>query len=284
VSKIWFITGAGRGIGAEIARSALDAGDRVVATGRKVADLEARFAPYGEQVLCLPLDVAREPQSAQAVSRAVARFGRIDVLVNNAGYGQLGLFEEVPSAAIDQQFQTNVFGLMHVTRAVLPQMRSQRSGHIFNFASIGGFMGFASSSVYCAAKFAVEGFSESLALEVARFGIRVTVVEPGFFRTDFLDASSVRYGGARIADYGDPQEAAPRADYEGYNHRQPGDPAKLGRLMVRLAGMPQPPLHFPAGSDAVVFASEAFERRRAELAEHASLSRSTDFARAVELV
>ena len=277
MSKVWFITGAGRGIGAEIARSALEAGHRVVATGRKVKDLEASFAAHGERVLCLSLDVSRESQSADAVARAVDRFGRIDVVVNNAGYGQLGLFEEVPATAVEEQFQTNVFGLMHVTRAVLPQMRKQRSGHIFNLASIGGFMGFEASSIYCATKFAVEGFSESLALEVARFGIHVTVVEPGFFRTDFLDATSVRYGDTRIADYDDPQGGA-RVDYGAYNHRQPGDPAKLGRALVQIAGLTHPPLRFAAGSDAVAFARQAFDRRQAEIAENAALSASTDFA------
>lgn len=277
VSNVWFITGAGRGIGAALARSALEAGHRVVATGRKARDLEATFAGHGESVLCLPLDVAREPQSVDAVARAVDRFGRIDVVVNNAGYGQLGLFEEVASTAIDEQFQTNVFGLMYVTRAVLPHMRSQRSGHIFNLASIGGFMGFESSSIYCATKFAVEGFSESLALEVARFGIHVTVVEPGFFRTDFLDATSVRYGDKRIVDYDDPQGAA-RVDYEAYNHRQPGDPAKLGRALVQMAAMAKPPLRFTAGSDALAYARQAFDRRQVEIAEHAALSVSTDFA------
>ncbi|WP_425259269.1 oxidoreductase [Rubrivivax sp. RP6-9] len=276
MGKIWFITGAGRGIGMAIARSALEAGHRVVATGRNAADLAATFAPYGDKVLCVHLDVAQEPQSAVAVARAVDHFGRIDVLVNNAGYGQLGLFEEVPSTAVDQQFQTNVFGLMHVTRAVLPLMRRQRSGHIFNLASIGGFMGFESSSVYCAAKFAVEGFSESLALEVERFGIHVTIVEPGFFRTDFLDASSVRYGSGRIGDYGDPQ-GPPRADYETYNHRQPGDPARLGRVLVQVAELARPPLHLLAGSDAVAYANSAVERRQAEIAAHAALSASTDF-------
>ena len=186
---------------------------------------------------------------------------------------------QVPSAAVEAQFHTNVFGLMHVTRAVLPHMRSQRSGHIFNLASIGGFMGFASSSIYCATKFAVEGFSESLALEVARFGIHVTVVEPGFFRTDFLDTTSVRYGDTRIADYDDPQ-GAPRVDYSAYNHRQPGDPAKLGRALVQMAAWDHPPLRFAAGSDAVAYARETFDRRQAEIAEHAALSSSTDFAAA----
>ena len=276
MSKVWFITGAGRGIGAEVVRSALVAGHRVVATGRQPKDLEASFAVHGERVLCLPLDVSSEPQSANAVARAIDRFGRIDVLVNNAGYGQLGLFEEVPFKAIEEQFHTNVFGLMHVTRAALPFMRSQRSGHIFNIASIGGFMGFESSSIYCATKFAVEGFSESLALEVKRFGIHVTVVEPGFFRTDFLDSTSVRLGSERIVDYDLPQGAA-RVDYGAYNHRQPGDPAKLGRALVQIAALAQPPLRFLVGSDALVYARDTFNRRLAEVTEHAALSASTDF-------
>lgn len=277
MSKIWFITGAGRGIGAYIALSALEAGHRVVATGRNAGELESQFADYGDRVLCVPLDVAQESQSTDAVARAIKGFGRIDVLVNNAGYGQLGLFEEVASSAIEAQFQTNVFGLMHVTRAVLPHMRQQRSGHIFNLASIGGFMGFASSSIYCATKFAVEGFSESLALEVSRFGIHLTIVEPGFFRTDFLDATSVRYGDKKLVDYDDPQ-GEPRVDYSAWNHRQPGNPAKLGQALVQIAAWARPPLRFLAGSDAVAYARETFDRRRAEMAEHAALSSSTDFA------
>jgi len=275
MSKVWFITGAGRGIGAEIARAAIAAGDKVVATGRSVDQVKAVFAAYGDQVLCLPLDVSRESEADAAVEAAQAHYGRIDVLVNNAGYGQLGLFEEIGTDAIEGQFRTNVFGLMHVTRAVLPLMRKQRSGHVMNLASIGGFTGFEASSIYCAAKFAVEGFSESLALEVARFNIHVTVVEPGFFRTDFLDPSSVRYGAQKVADY-DAIEGSPRADYESYNHQQPGDPVKLGQVLVQVSRMAKPPLHFLAGSDAVACATEAFERRRVEIAAHGALSVTTD--------
>jgi NAD(P)-dependent dehydrogenase (short-subunit alcohol dehydrogenase family) len=273
--KTWFITGAGRGIGAEIAQAALAAGDNVIATGRNVDQLSALYASHGDRVLCVALDVSKELEAAAAVEVAVARFGRIDVLVNNAGYGQLGLFEEVSSVDIERQFQTNVFGLMHVTRAVLPLMRKQRGGHILNLASIGGFMGFEASSIYCAAKFAVEGFSESLALEVARFGIQVTVVEPGFFRTDFLDKSSVRQGDGKVADY-DLDASQPRADYESYSGKQPGDPVKLGRAIVRVVSMAEPPLHFLAGSDALKYATEVFDRRRAEIAVHAPLSVTTD--------
>ena len=275
MSKIWFITGAGRGIGAEIAKAALAAGDKVVATGRRIEQLNAAYANHGEQVLSVALDISREHDAVAAVEVALARFGRIDVLVNNAGYGQLGLFEEVASADVERQFQTNVFGLMHATRAVLPTMRKRRSGHILNLASVGGFMGFENASIYCAAKFAVEGFSESLALEVAPFGISVTVVEPGFFRTDFLDKSSVRYDNKKIADY-EEASAASRSTYDSYNHQQPGDPVKLGRLLVELAAMTEPPLHFVAGSDAVSFAMGAFERRRSEVETHAALSSTTD--------
>jgi NAD(P)-dependent dehydrogenase (short-subunit alcohol dehydrogenase family) len=275
MSKIWFITGASRGIGAEVAKAALAAGDKVVATGRNVEQLNAVYVAYGEQVLSLALDISREQDAAAAVEVALARFGRIDVLVNNAGYGQLGLFEEVDSADVERQFQTNVFGLMHATRAVLPVMRKQRGGHILNLASVGGFMGFDNASIYCAAKFAVEGFSESLALEVAPLGINVTVVEPGFFRTDFLDKSSVRYGSKKIADY-EEASAASRSTYDSYNHQQPGDPVKLGRVLVELAAMTEPPLHFVAGSDAVSFAKAAFERRRNEVELHAALSVTTD--------
>jgi NAD(P)-dependent dehydrogenase (short-subunit alcohol dehydrogenase family) len=275
MSKIWFITGAGRGIGAEIAKAALAVGDKVVATGRRIEQLNTAYAGHGEQVLSLALDTSREQDADAAVALALSRFGRIDVLVNNAGYGQLGLFEEVSSADIERQFQTNVFGLMHVTRAVLPAMRKQRSGHILNLASIGGFMGFENASVYCASKFAVEGFSESLAPEVAPFGINVTVVEPGFFRTDFLDKSSVRYGDKKISDY-ELASTASRATYDSYNHQQPGDPVKLGQMLVDLAAMTNPPLHIVAGTDAVGFAMEAFKRRLGEIEKHSALSSTTD--------
>ncbi|AKJ29071.1 short-chain dehydrogenase [Caldimonas brevitalea] len=277
MSKVWFITGAGRGIGARIAQAALAVGDRVVATGRHVDQLSEAYAAYGERVLCLPLDVAREQDAASAVEVAQSRFGAIDVLVNNAGYGQLGLFEEVASAEVERQFQTNVFGLMHVTRAVLPVMRKQRRGHIMSLSSVGGFMGFEASSIYCAAKFAVEGFSESLALEVAPFNIKVTVIEPGFFRTDFLDQRSVQYGTRKVAEYAEVSNHS-RSTYEDYNHQQPGDPVKLGRVVVELAAMPEPPLHFLAGTDALGYASGAFERRRKEMDQHAQLSVTTDGA------
>jgi NAD(P)-dependent dehydrogenase (short-subunit alcohol dehydrogenase family) len=275
--KTWFITGAARGIGAEIARAALAAGDNVVATGRNRAKLEEAFAAYGARVLVIELDVAEEAQAEAAAAAAVERFGRIDVLVNNAGYGQLGLFEENDPGDIERQFATNVYGTFHVTRAVLPVMRRQRSGRIFNLSSMGGALGFVGASVYCATKFAVEGFSESLAPEVEPFGIHVTIVEPGFFRTDFLDSSSVRYGRRAIADYA-ALSADAKSTYETHNHRQAGDPAKLGTALVELASVEDPPLRYVAGSDAVDAILGSLTERRGEIERWQQLSVTTDGA------
>lgn len=273
--KIWFVTGAARGIGFEIARAALAAGDSVVASGRDRAKLAQVFAADGARVLAVELDVAEEAQAEAAVAAAVERFGRIDVLVNNAGYGQLGLFEENEPGDIERQFATNVFGTFHVTRAVLPVMRRQRSGRIFNLSSMGGALGFVGASVYCATKFAVEGFSESLAPEVEPFGIHVTIVEPGFFRTDFLDRSSVRYGRRAIADYA-AFSADTRSTYQAHNHRQAGDPAKLGAALVELASLSEPPLRYVAGSDAVDAILGSLAERQGEIERWRRLSVATD--------
>ncbi len=274
MSKIWFVTGATRGIGREIARAALAAGDRVVVTGRRLDALHAAFDSHGDRVLPLTLDVADPAQAEAAVGEALKRFGRIDVLINNAGYGQLGAFEEIEPRAIEAQFATNVFGLFHVTRAVLPAMRAQRAGRIINVSSVAGVLGFKAASVYCASKFAIEGFSESLAQEVAAFGIHVTLVEPGFFRTDFLEDSSVHYGQRAVDDY--TREGPTRATYDPYNQHQPGDPVKLGRAVVEIAAAAQPPMRFAAGSDALRFIGDALAARSRDLAQWRALSASTD--------
>ncbi len=275
--NVWFITGASRGIGAETVKAALAAGDKVVATGRNRAQLEAAFGGETAHLLPLALDVTRPEQAQAAVEAAVAHFGRIDVLVNNAGYGQLGLFEEVSAAAIERQYATNVFGLFHVTRAILPVMRRQRSGRVFNLSSMGGAIGFPYASIYCSTKFAVEGFSESLALDVADFGIRVTIVEPGFIRTDFLDDRSIRYGDETIDDYA-AVSARLRDEYASYNHRQGGDPAKLAAALVTLAASAQPPMRYAAGSDAFERISGKLAGVRAELEHWQALSASVDGA------
>jgi len=248
--KVWFITGATRGLGASIARAAMATGDRVVATGRDTLALETSLEKASENLLVLRMDVNDEAQVAAAVKEAEACFGRIDVLVNNAGYGQIGAFEEVSVRDVDAQFKTNVFGLFSVTRAVLPIMRRQRAGQIFNISSVVGYIGRPRLSIYVASKFAVSGFSEALALEVAPFGIKVTAVEPGVFRTDFADASSVRFGDVVISDYAE-ASVAMKDFMARANHKQQGDPEKLAKALVTLAESDAPPVHFPVGADAL---------------------------------
>lgn len=273
--RTWFITGAARGLGAAIARAALDAGDNVVVAGRNRSALTAVFDEDSDRVLSVALDVSDLAQAQPAVDAALARFGRIDVLVNNAGYGHLSLFEESTPADVQAQYDTNVFGLMSVTRAVLPSMRINRSGRIFNVSSIGGIVGGESGALYCASKFAVEGFSESLAQEVARFGIQVTIVEPGFFRTDFLDATSVRHGSNPIADYAE-ASAALKTFYDARSHNQAGDPAKLGRALVTLVDAPQQPVRWAAGSDGFGIVRAKITSLQAELDAWRDLTLSTD--------
>jgi NAD(P)-dependent dehydrogenase (short-subunit alcohol dehydrogenase family) len=273
MKKTWFVTGSARGLGAEIAKAALVAGHNVVATGR--GDLQQTFADFGDRVLTQALDVTDPDGPSKAVAAALDRFGRIDVLVNNAGYGQLGIFEESTEDEIGRQFNVNVFGLMRVTRAVLPTMRSQRAGHVINFSSIGGVVPFPLCSLYCASKFAVEGFSASLALDLEPFGINVTVVEPGFFRTDFLDQTSARFSGNRIADY-DQVRAKTETQYQEQNHKQLGDPAKLGTAIVRLANEAAPPRHLLLGSDAIGYAREEYLSRISDIDAWERLSMTTD--------
>ncbi|HEY4925686.1 MAG TPA: SDR family NAD(P)-dependent oxidoreductase [Roseiarcus sp.] len=277
MSKIWFVTGAARGIGAEIVKAALAAGEKVVATGRDPAKVAQAFDASSEKLFVTTLDVAVAGQAESAVAAAIARFGGIDVLVNNAGYGQLGAFEQQGPADAERQFATNVFGVFNVTRAVLPVMRKQRAGRIFNITSIGGLRGGPGASLYAASKFAIEGFSESLALEIAEFGIALTLVEPGFFRTDFLDPSSARYGDNRIADY-DAFTKRLTDNYGPRNHQQAGDPAKLAAILVDLARREKPPLRFVAGSDAVAMFETKIASVSAELAQWRALSVTTDGA------
>jgi NAD(P)-dependent dehydrogenase (short-subunit alcohol dehydrogenase family) len=275
MSKTWFITGASRGIGAEIVKVALAAGHRVVATARDMPRLSQAFTASPDQFLAVPLDVTNAGQATIAVQTAVARFGSIDLLVNNAGYGQLGFFEENEPSEAERQFATNVFGVFNVTRAMLPVMRRQRSGHIFNLSSIAGVRGWLGASLYCASKFAVEGFSESLAQEVGPLGIGVTVIEPGFFRTDFLDTGSVRYGQTKIEDYVK-ASAKVRAGYEAQNKQQAGDPAKLAQVIFDLTTAAKPPLRLAAGSDAVEISEAKLQSRKTELTAWRAISLSTD--------
>jgi NAD(P)-dependent dehydrogenase (short-subunit alcohol dehydrogenase family) len=277
MSRTWFITGASRGIGAEIVKAALASGDRVVATGRDRAQIEKAFAAGKDNLLAVELDVTKEDQAQRAVEAAVAKFGRIDILVNNAGYGQLGLFEENDPEQIAQQYATNVFGLFHVTRTVLPVMRKQRAGHIFNLSSVGGLLSIAGGSIYCSTKFAVEGFSEGLAQEVKQFGIKVTLVEPGPFRTDFLNDSSVRFGNRRVADYGKYADEV-RASFLDRANKQPGDPVKLAQAVIVLADTEHPPLRYAAGASALGRITDKLAAMRTELDTWRKLTLSADYA------
>jgi len=273
--KTWFITGASRGLGAEIAKAAMRAGDRVVAAGRKRSAIAEKLGPDSDSLLSVELDVTNAMQAKGAVGAAVRRFGGMDVLVNNAGYGHMGFFEEMTIKDAQEQFDTNLFGVFRVTWATLPFMRSARKGRIFNVSSIGGFVGGQMASLYCASKFALEGFSESLAKEVSPFGISVTIVEPGPFRTDFLKPESLRFGGKPIAEYEDSRREI-RTSMDERNGRQPGDPEKLAEAMVRLANEARPPLRFFAGAVAVKVADEKLADMHAEIDSWRQLSINTD--------
>jgi len=276
MSKTWFITGASRGLGADIATAALKAGDNVVATGRQRSAVSDKLGPDHDRLLSLALDVGDAAQAREAVAKAVERFGAIDVLVNNAGYGHLGYFEETTDADIQAQYATNVFGLFNVTRAALPAMRAARKGHVFNLSSVAGYRGIETGSLYCSSKFAVEGFSEALAGELAPFGIHVTIVEPGPFRTDFLTPESIKFVAVPVADY-DERRAAMRASFEQRNGSQPGDPVLLAQALVTLANAAKPPLRFTAGAIAVNGLDAKLAGMKAELDAWRELGLATDY-------
>jgi NAD(P)-dependent dehydrogenase (short-subunit alcohol dehydrogenase family) len=274
--KTWLITGASRGLGAEIAKAALGAGHRVIAAGRRREAVVKVLGPDRDQLLSVALDVTLPDQAGSAVDAGLSRFGSIDVLVNNAGYGHLGFFEETSSEDVQAQFATNLFGAFSVTRAVLPAMRRARKGHIFNISSIAGIRGVEFGSLYCASKFALEGFSEALSTEVAPFGIAVTIVEPGPFRTDFLAPESLRVAAHAVADY-DERRARLQSTFEERNGQQAGDPAKLASALVKLAGETKPPLRFAAGAFAVETANTKLAGMRAEIERWRQMSIDTDY-------
>jgi NAD(P)-dependent dehydrogenase (short-subunit alcohol dehydrogenase family) len=279
-NKVWFVTGASRGFGLLIARDALARGDSVVAAARNPQAIVDALGVH-PRLLPLQLDVTKEAAAVVAAQAAVERFGRIDVLVNNAGYGILGAVEETSAEEVRRNYETNVFGLLNVSRAVLPVMRRQRSGHVINISSLGGYQAYHGWGVYGSTKFAVEGLSEAMAQELAPLGVHVTVVEPGFFRTDFLDATSLVETAARIDDYHD-TVGAMRVFAAGANHAQPGDPAKLSQALLKLADAARPPLRLQLGSDAVARAYAKHQQVERELAQWKELALSTDFEAPVQ--
>jgi NAD(P)-dependent dehydrogenase (short-subunit alcohol dehydrogenase family) len=270
--KVWFITGAGRGMGVDFAKAALAAGDAVVATGRN-ADAVAKAVGGSDDLLVGQLDVTRPQNAEAAVKAAVDRFGGIDVLVNNAASFYAGYFEELTPEQIERQLTTTLIGSMNVTRAVLPIMRTQRSGHVVTISSSAGFAGFEYGTAYAASKFGVEGFMESLAPEVEPFGIHTTIVNPGFFRTELLTVESTNYATTSIEDYAQ-RNAAQREFWERQNGQQPGDPAKLAQALLTLANQDQPPRRFIAGADAIAQAEQQVAQFQAEINAYRDLSSS----------
>ena len=270
--KTWLITGAGRGMGLDIAKAALAAGHNVVATGRN-PDAVADAAGGSEHLLAVRLDVTSAQDAEAAVKAAVDRFGGIDVLVNNAASFYAGFFEELTREQMDRQITTTLVGPMNVTRAVLPVMRRQRSGHVVTISSSAGFAGFAYGTAYAASKFGVDGWMESLAPEIEPFGIHATVVNPGFFRTELLTKESTNYAEATIEDYAE-SNAAQREFWESQNGRQSGDPAKLANALLSITDEAQPPFRFIAGADAIAQAEEKLAERRRQIDAYRDLSSS----------
>jgi NAD(P)-dependent dehydrogenase (short-subunit alcohol dehydrogenase family) len=273
--KVWFITGASRGLGANIAQAALAAGHAVVATGRNPNKIAAAIGRH-DDLLAVKLDVTRIGDARAAAEAAVARFGRIDVLVNNAGNFYAGFFEELSPDQIRNQIETLLFGPMNITRAVLPFMRKQRAGLLLTISSTAGLSGGMFLTAYAAAKFGIEGWMESLAPEVAPFGVRTMLVEPGFFRTELLTPGSTTYAKPSIGDYAERTRETVAA-WSSMDGKQGGDPAKLAAALVQLAALEQPPARFAAGADAV----QTFEAKAKALHDqadaHRALSSSLSF-------
>ena len=270
--KVWFITGTSRGMGVDFAKAALSAGNAVVATGRSTDAVSNSFG-QAENLLVVKLDVTSRADAESAIRTAVERFGRIDVLVNNAANFHAGYFEELTPEQIEQQLATGLIGPMNVTRAVLPVMRKQRSGHIISISSGAGLMGFEFNSAYCAAKFGLEGWTEALQPEVAPFGINTTIVNPGFFRTELLTQESTTYAKLSIEDYAE-RHAARREWYEAQHGQQAGDPAKLAQALVMIVSQQPPPRRFIAGTDAIAIAEQRVQDLQQQINAYRDLSTS----------
>ncbi|MFF9032791.1 SDR family oxidoreductase [Streptomyces iakyrus] len=268
MSKVIIVTGAGRGLGTDIVRQALAAGHQVVATGRRPEEIEKILGGPQDNLFVTKLDVTSLSEARAAAQAAVDRFGRIDVLINNAGNFYAGFFEEISPDHMRRQIETNLFGPMNVTRAVLPFMRSERAGHVITLSSIAGLVGAEFNAAYAASKFGVEGWMESLHQDIAPYNIHTTIVEPGFFRTELLVDASTTWPEPTIDDYAERTTATVEA-WKSINGQQPGDPAKLAHALLTIAGQERPPLRFLAGADAI----EGATAKARELLAQAEASR-----------
>ncbi|KKI91867.1 oxidoreductase [Bacillus sp. SA1-12] len=273
--KVWFITGAGRGMGVEFVKAAITEGYQVVATGRNTDKLSQVFGEH-DNLLIVKLDVTDPTDAEIAVKSAVERFGRIDVLVNNAGNFYGGFFEELTPQQIERQLATNLIGPMNVTRAVLPVMRHARSGHIISISSLAGLVGFEYNAAYAASKFGLEGFMESLHQDVAPFGIKTTIVEPGFFRTELLEPESKFLAEPSIEDYAE-RNAQYHAFWKEKNGKQEGDPVKLAKALITIVNQEQAPSRWIAGADAVAGAEQKVAELQKQINAYLELSTSLDY-------
>ncbi len=280
-NKIWFVTGASKGLGLTLVRRLLAAGYAVAATSRNLAELQQALPVENDRFLPLQMDLGNEESVRQAIETTVGTLGGLDVVVNNAGYGQLGGLEEISNQEARQNFDVNVFGLLNVLRYATPHLRQQRTGHVFNISSIGGFTGnFPGWGIYCATKFAVAGLTESYAAEVLDFGIHATVVYPGYFRTDFLSAGSLGTPKQPIAAYQAVRESQALHE-EQINGNQPGDPEKAAAVLIEVSEAENPPLHLFLGEDAYQGAEQKMGAVQQEMRQWQPVAAATNLAAAV---
>ncbi|MFD1001391.1 oxidoreductase [Ohtaekwangia kribbensis] len=279
--KVWFVTGASKGLGLSIVKKLLEQGYQVAATSRKLDDLNNAVGTRSSNFLPLAVDIVSEASVEKAITETISHFGRLDVVVNNAGYGQVGATEELSADEVRNNFEVNVFGLLHVVRKAMPHLREQRSGHIFNISSIGGFTGnFAGWGIYCATKFAVSGLTEALAQEAKDFGIDVTVVEPGYFRTNFLSAGSLGTPANPIEEYTSVR-ASQTLHQNTVDGNQEGDPDKAADALIAVAKADRAPLHLLLGADAYAMASQKLEDLKREMELWKETTISTGFPKEV---
>ncbi|TLV03034.1 oxidoreductase [Dyadobacter luticola] len=275
--KVWFVTGASQGLGLVLVQKLLSKGFKVAATSRRIADLQNAISTKTESFLPLQVSLTDDASVQEAIEKTVATFGKLDVIVNNAGYGLMGSIEELTDAESRANFDVNVFGTLNVIRKAMPILRQQKSGHIFNISSIGGFVGdFAGFAIYCATKFAVNGLTESLAAEIRSFGVTATVVEPGYFRTNFLTSGSIGVPANEIEEYKEVREIQ-KAHQDDINGNQPGDPEKAAEALIRVAGEKNPPLNLFLGQDAYDLAHAKIASITKEIEEWKAITISTGF-------
>lgn len=275
--KVWFVTGASQGLGLALVKKLLQSGYAVAATSRNIQSLTDNLGELSEAFLPLEVSLPEEQSVKTAIEKAIGHFGHIDVVVNNAGYGQLGTLEELSDQEARANFEVNIFGALHVIRHVMPHLREQRSGRIFNISSIGGLFGsFPGWGIYCATKFAMAGFTESLAEEVKDFGIKATVIYPGYFRTNFLAKGSVRSAQRSIAEY-EAARQVERAHFDHIDGNQPNDPKKAAEAIIAMAKEENPPVHLLLGVDTVDILNAKLERLDKDVKSWESYTLSTGF-------